>query len=764
MKKKLRQKNLFCVGKSVIRKDAESKVTGRALYIDDLSFRGMFHACAVRSPRPHIRIRRISDEAARNIPGYVRLITFRDITGKNIWPVVLTDNPFFPETFARFASETIAIAVAETKESAVKAAGLVTVEFDELPYVDDPLRSMEPGAPRLYGDDNIFTRYVIRRGDADAAFKTADAVVENIYETNYQEHAYLETQGVIAVPEGDRNITIHGSMQCPFYVTDAVSQALGIPMNSVRVVQSVTGGGFGGKEEVPALVAAHAAITAWAVKRPVKLIYDREEDMRSMSKRHPSWTKIAYGAAKDGTITACRIRYVLDAGAYATLSPIVLWRGAVHAAGPYAIENVDIEALAVSTNRVPCGAFRGFGQPQICFANESAIDELAQKIGIDPIELRIKNALKPDTATASGQIVDRSCGLTEALQKVRTASGWKRKFRNKSSGKVRRGIGASANFYGVSLGARGSYLDRAGALVTVNRDGSVLASIGNTEMGQGAFTVIAQICAETLNAPYQSVRVSEVDTARVPDSGPTVASRTTLMSGNAIIEACKPIREKIFHTASDLLGKLGADISREFTATDGIFRSGDFSVTFAEAVKECWGKRLKMSEEGWYVSPQTSFNLSDGQGRPYVTYAWSANVAEVEVDTETGIVKVIRMFSAHDIGKAINPVQVEGQIQGGNLQAIGFALYENLQLRNGIMVNPNLSDYVLPTAKDTCEFIPIIIEKGYRAGPYHAKGFGECPLIGPAPAIANAIYNAAGVRLRRLPMIPERVWEAIQKL
>jgi len=747
----------------VPRKDAVQKVTGEALYIDDYSYEGMLYAAAVRSPHPRIRIRSLSDSKAKKISGFVTLVTTRDIPGKNAWPLVTEDYPFLPGKESRFAGETLALTVAETPEAAARAAQAVEVDFTELPHVTDPFIALGKNSVKLHGPDNVFSRYVIQRGEA--ALVDSDVMVEGTFSTSYQVHGYLETQGAIAFPEPGGSMTVYGSMQCPFYVVDAVAQALGIGHHQVRIVQRTIGGAFGGKEDVPALVAAHAALAARKTGRPVKLIYSRREDFLSMSRRHPSWTRISYGAKEDGSLTACRVRYVLDAGAYSTLSPIVLWRGAVHAAGPYRIPNVFIEAYAVATNKAPCGAFRGFGQPQVCFANESLIDELALKLGMDPLEFRIKNALREGDRTATGQVLRGSCGLEEALVRVREASGWSRRKRQarRSSGKIRKGIGVSANFYGVGLGARGRILDRAGAQVQVLKDGTVLVSVGNTEMGQGSLTVLAQICAEALNAPYEAVRITEVDTSRVPDSGPTVASRTTLMSGNAILNACEPLKERLWTAAKELLVRQGSDIQSEMQAFSGRFRIGTYSVGFAEAAKECWQKREKMAEHGWYAAAPTSFDARDGQGDAYSTYAWSANVAETEVDMETGEVRVQKVTSAHDLGRVINPMTAEGQVEGGVLQGIGYALNENLVYRDGILLNPNFTDYHLPSTAEAPEFKTILLEHGYGAGPYAAKGFGETPLIGVAPAVANAVCDATGVRMPQLPMIPETVWSELKK-
>ena len=759
---------LSYVGRSLPRKDALIKVTGAAQYADDREFAGLLHAAAVRSPRPRIKILSISDAKARKVPGYVTLVTYKDIKGVNKWPVVLQDYPFLPEKEARFAGETVALVVARSARAARKAAALVEVKYKELPFIEDPLKALEKDALKIYGKDNVFSSFVIERGSVDEAFKKAAFTVEGEFSTNYQVHAYLETQGAIALPEAGGGMTVHSTTQCPFYVLDAVAAALGIPYHKVKILQTVTGGGFGGKEDVPALVASHAALCAAKTGRPVKLVYGRKEDFQSMSKRHPGWARVAYAADKDGRITGCRVKYVLDGGAYSTLSPIVLWRGTVHAAGPYKIANVDIKTYAAATNKVPCGAFRGFGQPQVCFAQESLIDELAEKVGMDPVRFRLRNILEPGDKTVTGQRLNSSCGLKEIIQAVRKKSGWDKKVRNRESGigdqgDVVTGIGFSAAYYGVGLGAKGRYLDRAGALVNIYKDSSVGVNVGNTEMGQGALTVLAQIAAETLNAPYESVRVEEVDSSKVPDSGPTVASRTTLMSGNAIIDAATPMRERIFKTAYDMLITLGADASKKMTAAAGLFTMGGKTVDFKKVVAECWFRRLKMSEQGWYAAPRTTFKMEDGQGDAYVIYSYSADAAEVEVDLKTGVTKVKKIWAAYDVGKIVNPRLAVGQAQGGILQGMSWALYENLVYKNGIMVNPNFTDYVMATTADKPEYDITFIEKPYAEGPFKAKGMGEVPLIGVAPAVANAIADACGARVRSVPLLPEKVWARLKK-
>jgi CO/xanthine dehydrogenase Mo-binding subunit len=736
------------VGRSVPRSDGPEKVVGKARYADDYRPAATLYGATVRSPRPHIRIKSIDATRALAVPGVVRVVTAADIPGQNFWPLVLGDHPVLADGVARFAGEAVALVAAESQDVARRAAELVTIDYDELPAVFDPLEAMKPDAPLVFAASpdgtNVFRKFDVVKGDVDRGFAEADVILEQTYRTGYQVQGYLEPQGMIAEPGEDGSMLVHGSMQCPFYVHDAVSTALGLPQAKVQIVQRTTGGGFGGKEDVPSVVATHAALLAHTTGRPVKLIYTREEDFVSMSKRHPGWARVKLGAKKDGTLTAIQVKYVLDGGAYATLSPVVLFRGTVHAAGAYRVPHVKIESYAVATNKVPCGAFRGFGQPQICFAQESIVDEMADALGIDPFDLRAKNALRPGDTTATGQLIGESCGFGEVMAKVRAASRWnelRRAGGERSAGGRRvKGIGVSCNHYGVGLGAGGKYIDRSGASVQVQKDGSVLVAVGNTEIGQGARTVLGQIAAEGLGAPYEAVRVVEVDTTRVPDSGPTVASRTTLVAGNAILDACRKIRARL------------DEIRREHPEW-----------SFAEIAKEAYARKLQAAEHGWWVSPLTSFSPSDGQGDAYVVFTWSCNVAEVEVDLETGEIRVERITSGHDIGKAINPQQAEGQIEGGVAQAAGYATIEHLVVDDGRLKNNNFTGYILATSSDAPEIVPIIVEHPYSGGPFGAKGLAESPIVGPAPAIANAVANAIGRRVRELPMVPERVWSAMNK-
>lgn len=746
------------VGLSKKRKDAVSKVIGKEKFADDYYFPDMLSVYTLRSPKPYIKIKRLDISKAEKIPGVIKVITYKDIPGKNEIPLVFNDYPCLANKETKFHGQAIALVAAESISIAKKAAKLIKLEYTEKKGVFDPLEAMKKNAPLLYGNNNIFKKFQIIKGDIKTGFKQSDYIIKQQYYTNYQVHTYMETQGMVALKEGDGSITVYGSMQCPFYVLDAVSHILGLTKNKVKIIQSGTGGGFGGKEDVPSIVASHTALATYLTGQPAKLIYNREEDFQTMSKRHPSYTTCKYGVKKDGRIVAAEVKYVIDGGAYSTLSPIVLWRGTVHAAGPYEIPHVKINTFAVATNKVPCGAYRGFGQPQVSFAHESLIDEIAEKCRLIPLQVRKINGLKKGRKTATNYSIKVN-GTPSVLNEVIKKSNYLKVYKhwNTKKSDVRKGIGLSLTYYGVGLGAAGKHLSRAGAFLQVENDGSVRLAFGNTEMGQGAKTVLAQITAQALNAPYDMIYVLDPDTSRVPDSGPTVASRTTFMSGNAILKAAKPIFNNLRKAAAVLLQCKVSQVKYHNTK----FIYGNRMISYVKTVKQAHQMKLQMSFEGWYVPPNTSFDNA-GQGSAYYSYTFSANAVLVSVNMKTGHIKVEKIYSAHDVGKAVNPQLVEGQIEGGVTQGLGYASMENLVIRNGYMLNPNFTGYIIPTIKDMPKLYPIIVENKDPLGPYGARGFGEPPLIGIAPAVANAVYNACGIRIFQTPILPEMIIEKIK--
>jgi CO/xanthine dehydrogenase Mo-binding subunit len=720
------------VGQRMRRPDAPDKVKGTALYVEDLAFTGSLLAGVLRSPHPHARIADLDVTQASTIPGVRAILTARDLTGQNLIPMIQPDWPVLASDFVRHVGEAVALVAAEDATSLKRALEAIVVDYEPRVALLDMEEALAAG--------EVIQHWRVRRGEATIAMDRADLViVEGTYHTPYQEHAYIEPNGMIAMPDGMGGVTVLGSMQCPFYVQKAVASVTGLDLNQVRVVQTVTGGGFGGKEDAPSLPGAHAALLALATGRPVRLILSREEDMATMSKRHPGRIKMRTAATREGHLIAAEVDYLLDGGAYATLSPVVLFRGTVHACGPYRVPNVKVDARVVRTHKIPCGAFRGFGEPQVVFASESQMDLLAERLSMDPLELRRKNALEEGDETITGHRLTSSVGFRDVLDRVAQASDWTRK-RNAApgAGPVRKGIGLAACYYGVGLGALGKHMNPAGTSVVVSGDGSVTVAVGTTEIGQGMIVVLTQITAEALGCPPEMVRIVEPDTSRVPDSGPTVASRTTVMSGNAIRDAAAKIRAAMEPVVAE--GGLG----------------------WKEAVAACVKNQIGLAAHGWAVPPETTFDVAIGQGEPYICYSFSANVVEVEVDTETGETKVLRVYSGHDAGKVVNPTTGEGQIEGGVVQGLGYALMEEHHLKEGRILNDQFSTYIIPTPLDTPEIHAILVEHEYPWGPYGAKGLGETPIIGIAPAVTAAIAHATGVRMNEIPATPERVWTALQ--
>lgn len=775
------------VGTSLVRVDASDKVTGRAVYLDDMTVPGILHAALVFPECAHAELLGVDASAATALPGVRAVLTAADIPGENQVGVVDSDQPLLPFDRVRYEGDAVAVVVADTPTAAREGAAAVGVDLRELPGVFDAVEAMTPGAPAVHDGGNVFLHDRVRKGDVEAGFAEADIIVERTFRTFHQEHAYLEPLGALAVPEDGGSVTVYGTMQCPFYVQKAVATVLGLPLAAVRVIQTVTGGGFGGKEDVPSEICACAALAAWKTGRAVKLVYSREEDFLRSSKRHPMTVTFKLGAARDGRFTAAQAHVVADAGAYSTLTPVVVFRATAHATGPYEIPNVRTDVYGVYTNRQTTGAFRGFGQPQVIFANESVVDEVAEALGIDPIELRLRNCLEVGKRTATDQLLKESVGLRETLERARDISGWEEKraawgtsgdgteasgdgteARNgdgegaggseQPGSRVLRGIGVGTIYYGVSLGAKGLALDGSGAHVNVYRDGSVRISVGGTEMGQGLLTVLTQIAADALGARPEAIHIERADTSAVPDSGPSVASRTTLMTGNAIIDAAAKLRAAMAPVATDML----AAASETLEFADGRVRSGSASVTFAELAAECWTRNVGTSADGWYAAPLSTFD-ENGQGDAYAVYSYATHVAEVEVDVESGEVKLLRVTAAHDVGRALNPVTLEGQIEGGVLQGAGMALYEKMLTEDGRVLTSDLSTYIIPTALDVPEITAAIVEAPYSRGPFGAKGIGETPAMPGAVAIANAVSHALGVRFQELPLTPERVLLALSK-
>ncbi|MFX0014358.1 MAG: xanthine dehydrogenase family protein molybdopterin-binding subunit [Promethearchaeota archaeon] len=758
------------VGKPLIRKDACVKVRGEARYIFDLSFPDEHYLAVVRSPYAHARVRKITIDSDKI--GGVTVGTAKDIPGKNIVHVVQDDWPLLAENVVRHVGEPVAIVIAKTQEKAYTAASAVNVEYEKLPALFTPDEAKDHPSIHIHGDNNIISYWQQKKGDVNKGLKESDIIVEGEYRTPAQEHAYIEPQGCIAVPLGHDEMTVYGSMQCPFYVQRAVSDVLGYPWSKVTIIQTTTGGAFGGKEDQPNQLASLVALGAYLTRKPVKYVLSREEDIENTSKRHPAVIRVKTGASKEGVLTAVQVEHLMNSGAYATLTPAVLYRGCLHAVGPYRCPNVDVQSYAIATNLVPFGAFRGFGSPQVLFACEEQMDRIAAQLGLDPTAFREKNLLKKGDTTSFGQTLNQSVGMLETLKQAKEKSNWKEKWKpapnftdvmeeSKRGKYLRNGIGVSTIFYGVGLGSAGKQLSRTGAYVQLEPDGSALFAVGTTEIGQGMITVLSQIVSEELGLEYEKVRMAPVDTSRVPDSGPTVASRSTTFSGRALQNACQHIKSLMFQIIAPHLDTKASNLQIEENYIISV--SSGRRMLVEDAIKIMYEEREQVAFAGWDVAPPTDFDNEKGQGNPYVAYAWCTNIAEVEVDVQTGTVYVKNIWAAHDVGRAINPQTLEGQIEGGSLQGMGYGRYEEILFTpTGEVLSNNLGTFLVPTTKDTPKIHPIIVEDPWDGGPYGAKGFGEQPLMGIAPAITNAIFNAIGVRISEIPATPERVWRAIQ--
>jgi CO/xanthine dehydrogenase Mo-binding subunit len=692
------------VGRSVSRKDGIGKATGAAKYADDLTFPGMIWGRTIRSeiPRGEIRdIRREFDQTGFTV------VDFRDIPGKNVIALIEADQPCLVEREIRHLAEPILLLAHEDRERL--GAARVVIDYERLPAVLDAEQS-----------DVVFKHIHVEKGNVDDAFARAELVVEGTYRTGAQEHVYIEPNGVIAVPE-DGGIAVHGSIQCPFYVHKALVVLLGEAVTHVRVVQTETGGGFGGKEEFPSVIAAHAALLALKAGRPVKIIYDRTEDMVATTKRHPSVVRHRTAVTREGHVLAMDIDVLLDGGAYTTLSPVVLSRGTIHAAGPYRCENTRIVGRAVMTNTPPNGAFRGFGAPQTQFAMEVHMDQIAESLGMDPVRLRERNALRPGDTTATGQTLGPDCSALETLRRaVRKSRYREKRAKHSASSGGRRGIGVSLFYHGSGFTGSGELrLASRAAIELTERGVRVLTS--STEIGQGTRTMHAQIVADALGVPYEQVDVAQPDTSRVPDSGPTVASRTCMVVGGILQRAAAELRKRI----------------GDADPADHFRRHGPLRVE-AEYEQPDWIR--------WDDQTYT--------GDAYATYGWGCNVAEVDVDPVTFEVKPLRLTAVVDVGKAIHPALAVGQIEGGTAQALGFALLEHVVMRDGGMANAQLTNYTIPTTLDTPPIDVVLVENPYPGGPFGAKGLGELPMDGPAPAIVNAI-RSLGIDVCEVPALPE---------
>ncbi len=745
--------------KGVTRIDALEKATGETKYTTDNIHEDALYVRVVRSPHPHALIRRIDVSAAERVQGVVKVATARSVPGSNYIGYVVQDRPLLCPDKVRFVGDSVALVVADTPESAELGVQAVRVDYEQLPAVFTPEEALRPGAPAIHVSGNLTARHLVNFGDAPKGLAKADSVVRGVYRTPVQEHAYLETEAALAYPKKD-GVVVLGSMQNPFMVKKAVSTVMGGAAPNVRIIQAPTGGGFGAKQDAPDEVCAMAALGAWLTKRPALLAFSRKESAAFHPKRHPMTFEREMGVTSNGKIIAVRARILGDGGAYASLSERVLFVAVIVAAGPYVVPNVHVEGEVAYTNNVPTGAFRGFGKPQASFAAELQMDEAAESIGIDPVEFRLLNVLREGAITPTGQILPGGVGLEECIIKASEASGWESKRRaGPGTGTKRRGIGMACTIHPEGLNGEA---DAATASVEITEEGRVLVKSSLTEYGQGIHTGFVSIVSRVLGTRPDRAEVILPDTDLVPDSGPTVASRSTVFGGKAILLAAEKLRQKLSLVASDMLSCPAEEISFE---EDSAVRLGHKNerVGFAELVAECQRRRMSLKEEGKVFKPLPLWDMSAGHGDLAPSYAFGVHVAEVEVDTELGKVDVINYIAAHDSGTVVVREQYESQIIGGVAQGLGYALMEELILKDGVIRNKTFLDYHIPTAADVPTIKTIIVEAPDEFGPFGAKGVGEAGIEPVAGAVGNAIYNALGFPIRRFPFTPERVSEAIDE-
>lgn len=728
------------VGASPPRIDGVAKVTGAARYVDDLSPPGVLYGRTVRSTVPHAVLEAIELDPAFDWEG-VTVVTADDIPaeGQNVVALILDDQPALVPLGGtiRHVDEAVALVAAETKERAEAARAHVQLVVRELA----PVLSIEEAIAaetKLHGDDNVFKRFEIGKGDVEAGLAAAEHVIEATYRTGAQEQMYIEPQGMLAHWREDGAVEVTGSLQCPYYVHKALKVLYGLPDEQVVIAQAVTGGGFGGKEEYPSMIAAHTTLLAKKAGRPVKLVYERDEDVAATTKRHPSRTIHKLGFNADGELVAADIDVVIDGGAYATLSEVVLSRAVLHASGPYRIPHVRIVGRAMATNHPPHGAFRGFGAPQTTFAYERQMAKAARQLGMEPLELRRKNAYVLGDTTATGQTLKESVASAEVLDAVTAAldATPPNPSRRAPSAEVKRGRGISFYFHGAGFTGSGEERLRGQATVALGADGDFEVRSSSTDIGQGAMTTFAQIAASALEIDPARVRVPTPRTDQVPDSGPTVASRTCMVVGHVVEQSARDLGEQIKAYAEE--HDLDPSDTAALSAHARESGRGELSATVT-----------------YRPPPGIVWDDQTYSGDAYPVFGWACCAVDLAVDVDTLEVTVERCVHAVDVGKAIHPRIVQGQIEGGTLQALGWALWEAVDYEGGRVANRRMTNCIIPTSIEAPELEALLVEVPYSHGPHGAKGVGEIPMDGPAAAVANAIEDALGVATDEVPLLPE---------
>jgi CO/xanthine dehydrogenase Mo-binding subunit len=758
------------VGRPATRVDALEKVLGTARYVDDYHLPGTLVARALRSTLPHARIISIDVTPALKIPGVRAAITSEAFVNHGRYGYPVQDMFMLAHERVRYAGDALAAIAADTEEALRSGLQAIHLELEELPGVFDPQAALSPQAP-LVGErpwdspdlprGNLLNRYVVRKGEPEGILAGCEVRLDEEYSTMHQEHAYLETEGALAVPwPGKNGVTVYANCQSPFLARGNLVQTLGLLQENVRVIQPVVGGAFGGKDDLMYQTTGQVAKLALLTGLPVKMTFSREESIIASYKRDAMQMHIQLGSSPDGTLRAGQIHAVVDSGAYAAITPFTAWRSSIHAMGPYRYEACHVDVDVAYTNNGYSGAFRGFGNTEVCAGIEQAVDELAYRLGKDPLEFRLHNCLRPGDTTPHGQVLGEDVALAECLEQVRKISDWERKRSAIQSaqlqavipGEIRRGLGVAAVFHGMSLGAEGA--DFAVSTLAINPDDSLTLTSGLTDYGTGSRTVFTLIAAETLGIRPDRINMLRPDTDTAFDSGPTVASRSTVMGGNATRIAAMRLDSLLMQAAADLFDCQMVQIIRH---GENFVSPDEETVPFEQVVQHARSMGLTLSAQGRWDAPENYWSFEKGQGKPYFAYHFGAQVAEVQVDTGTGKVEVTGFWAAHDTGTVIFPQGALGQLYGGITQGLGYALMERVDYDQGYIQATNFDEYLIPTSLDVPEIVGVFVEKPFTPGPFGAKNIGEPGMIPTAPAILNAIFHATGRRIRNLPANLERV-------
>ncbi len=768
------------VGKELPRTDAYEKVTGRAQYAADISFPDMCITAQKYISLAHGIIKKIDISKAEKVPGIEAIITSKDVPGQNLSGVIKCDQPVFSYNKIYCPADVVALVVGADKDSIKKALSLINLETEELPILTEYAKALDKDAPLIHPDNktNLINHYPLRKGDVEKGFAESDIILERTYTTPAVEHAYIEPECITAVPDFRRDVyKIYGSVQNPFTCRRLVATVMNVPLTNIHIIQNELGGSFGGKDDTMDILAARACVACKKVGKPVRIQLSREESINESYKRHPYTMQYKVGVSSRGILKAMKIDIIADGGAYTSMSPFVTWRSVVQATGPYVVENVQTDARAVYTNNPYTGAFRGFGSPQIIFAQESLMDEIAEKLNMSPLEFRRINGYKQNSQTASGQALSgHVVSLNKVMDKAVIEANFNTKYNESKSkndnniadsenlilrdeqylsgSKIKKGIGLACSFRGCSLGAEG--VDATGALISIQKDGSVYLISGLAENGQGLRMTFSMVAAEVLGILPDDIYYLEQDTSRIADGGPTVASRSTLVGGEAVKAAADIVRKRIEKMLINEW-KLGLEATFDFADHYISHEETGHKITFSEACNKAYMNGINLNAYGWFKAPDVNWNEEIGQGPAYFTYVYGCQIAEVEVEIGSGKIFVKTVTAVHDSGRIINKLGALGQIYGGVSQGAGYGIMEEVIVKNAEIQNINFDEYLIPTSVDIGEIKAFFVENPDTFGPFGGKSLGEPALELTAAAINNAVANALGKRFYNLPLDLEQI-------